>query len=199
VPSPPSSPTDGTSPRAAGPAPLVAATAQPAQPTSSDATPTDDAAAFVRAQGRPPSGPNAGAARASHTNRLSPGQFDGKRRSIILTAVPQPVGASSVLPVGPAAVGAPHPTGAATAGGDSKPKPAGAPSKVPAPAPGGPFGFGTDLLSGGAAHGSSSSLSGFALLLGVLLVTAPGLARWLRVEIATRPQALRAGRLERPG
>jgi hypothetical protein len=73
------------------------------------------------------------------------------------------------------------------------------PSRLPAPVPGGPFGFGTDLLSGGAAHGSSSSLSGFALLLGVLLVTAPGLARWLRVEIATRPQMLRAGRLERPG
>jgi hypothetical protein len=113
--------------------------------------------------------------------------------------VPQPVGASGLLPVGPATVGAPHPTGAATAAGGSKPKPAGAPSKVPAPAPGGPFGFGADLLSGGAAHGSSSSLSGFALLLGVLLVTAPGLARWLRVEIETRPLGLRAGRLERPG
>ena len=191
-----SSPTDGTPAAAAGPATLVAASAQPTP--SSTATPSDDAAGFVRAQRRPPSGPSAGAARASHKNRLSPGQFD-RPRSIILTAVPQPVGASSLLPVDPGAVGAPHPTGAATAAGESKPKPAGAPSRVPAPAPGGPFGFGTDLLSGGAAHGSSSSLSGFALLLGVLLVTAPGLARWLRVEIATRPQMLRAGRLERPG
>jgi hypothetical protein len=68
-----------------------------------------------------------------------------------------------------------------------------------APVPDGPFGFASDLATGAAAHGSSSSLSGFALLLGALLITAPGLARWLRVEVETRPRAPRSGRLERPG
>jgi hypothetical protein len=194
---PPSTTPSAGTPPAATTAPVASvAPAAAAEPTLSPSS-VDDAAGFVRGrQGPPPGGPPTGA--ASHTERLSHDRPD-RPRSIILTAVPQPVGASGVLPVVPAAVGAPHPTGAATAAGGSKPKPAGTPSRAPAPAPGGPFGFGTALLSGAAAHGSSSSLSGFALLLGVLLVTAPGLARWLRVEIATRPQALRAGRLERPG
>ncbi len=68
-----------------------------------------------------------------------------------------------------------------------------------APAPPAPLGFGPDVSIGGAAHGSSASLSAFALLLCVLLVTAPGTARWLRVVVETRPHAHTSGQPERPG
>jgi hypothetical protein len=55
------------------------------------------------------------------------------------------------------------------------------------------------LMSGAAAHGSSSSLSGFALLLCALFAIVPALTRWLRAEVAARPRTVYAGRPERPG
>jgi hypothetical protein len=106
------------------------------------------------------------------------------------------------LAVGPAAAAPPVNTGTGGAAGTptgSTSKPLKSRAPLRAPGPSGPFGFDSSLATGAAAHGSSSSLSGFAILLGVLLVTAPALGRWLRAEIETRPRAPRSGRLERPG
>jgi len=124
-----------------------------------------------------------------------------RQPSIVATAVPQPVEATYVPSVrGPAAAAAPPAEpGAGGAAGATRSKPSKPRAPTRAPVPYAPFGFGSDLATGAAAHGSSSSLSGFALLLGALLFATPGLTRWLRVEVESRPRALRSGRPERPG
>jgi hypothetical protein len=68
-----------------------------------------------------------------------------------------------------------------------------------APPPRAPFGFPPDLSAGGTAPGSSSSLGGFALLLGALLMGLPSTRKLLWVGVATRPRRRAPGRSERPG
>lgn len=62
-----------------------------------------------------------------------------------------------------------------------------------------PFGFGPDLSSGASASGSSSSLGGFALLLGALLILVPSALQLIWVDAATRPRRYTPGRPEHPG
>jgi hypothetical protein len=62
-----------------------------------------------------------------------------------------------------------------------------------------PFGFPPDLTAGGTTPGSSSTLGGFALLLGALLVGLPSTLKLLWVGVTTRPRRRAPGRSERPG
>jgi hypothetical protein len=62
-----------------------------------------------------------------------------------------------------------------------------------------PYGFAPDLTAGGTASGSSSTLGGFALLLGALLVGMPSTLKLLWVGGSTRPRRRATGRRERPG
>jgi hypothetical protein len=99
-------------------------------------------------------------------------------------------------PLSTAVPGSGRPT-AAAAGGPARPHP-GAPHRFPLPTRL-PADGGTDLGLGAAAHGSGSSVSGTAALVGLLLFLATGLAQWLWAGAELRPRALRPGRPERPG
>jgi hypothetical protein len=62
-----------------------------------------------------------------------------------------------------------------------------------------PLGSGPDVSTGAAASGSSSSLGGFALLLGVLLVAVPSALQLIWVGAVVRPRRYTPGPPEHPG
>jgi hypothetical protein len=72
-----------------------------------------------------------------------------------------------------------------------------APERTPLPRA--PFAPGSNLSVASSAPGSGSPGTPLAILVGVLLLVAPHVARWLRVTAAPRPRAAHVRRPERPG
>jgi len=89
-----------------------------------------------------------------------------------------------------------HREAAAAGGASQSPSKPRLPLRVPQRMP---FGFGPDLSPGASASGSSSSLGGFALLLGVLLLVVPSALQLIWVGAAIRPRRYTPGRPEHPG
>jgi hypothetical protein len=118
-----------------------------------------------------------------------------QRRSALAAAVPAFAPSGFGEPVTrPAAV---HDRGRGATVTRALPSSRRAPERTPLPRA--PFAPGSNLSVASSAPGSGSPGTPLAILVGVLLLVAPHVARWLRVTAAPRPRAAHVRRPERPG